>query len=310
VDEKIKLATELSNEFMTLSNSYNIEKTESLKERFEHYLENYEDTIDKRMFNTLCLLKALIEYAKTDYIPSSYELMLPMLNNLSFGEKVEYLESNYNKTLLTTSIFMGKSYQQSLDIINAIEASFEEYPLIKKHEYEFKRAMYINFVDRLLYAKGFDELSEEEHEEVTNLFYEYLGYAKFYCEKLGKLNWFAILLVREGLFNDDKHLICNAMVLQRSLKEEKLHDVMDSNLTQYAAVKMFAQSEPSRADVHRLRLLNILARKGMTLFELARKVDLSINLLRDIVSGIKDLEHKTMERIMVALDLHLEDFFG
>ena len=310
MDEKIKLATELSNEFMTLDNTYNVEKMESLKERFEHYLENYEDTVDKRIFNTLCLLKAFIEYRKTDYIPSSYELMLPMLNNLSFGEEVEYLESNYNKFLLTGSIFMSKSYQQSLDILDAIEASFEEYPLVKKYEYEYKTFMYINFVDRLLYAKAYDDLSEKEHEEVTYLFYEYLGYAKFCCEKQGKLNWFAILLVREGLFNDDKHLIYNAMVLQRSLKEEKLHDVMDSNLTKYAAVKMFAQSEPSRADVHRLRLLNILARKGMTLFELARKVDLSINLLRDIVSGIKDLEHKTMERIMVALDLHLEDFFG
>ncbi|MCL2611265.1 MAG: hypothetical protein FWE02_06275, partial [Defluviitaleaceae bacterium] len=75
----------LRREFLDLKDTYDVETMQELQNKMEKYLETYKDTEFKTLENTIYLLKGLINQAKTDDTSISYELILPMLENLEFG---------------------------------------------------------------------------------------------------------------------------------------------------------------------------------------------------------------------------------
>jgi len=203
MDMDLQMKT-LRRSFLKLGSNYDVEYMENLQKGFEEYLESYEDTSDKKMENTVHLLKALINYIKTDHIPSSYEFLSPVAHNLEFCKNVGYLKlkANYNKSLSIASISICKDYKQAFCIVENLHKIFESYPIDGELQDKTLATAYINFADRLLYAKAFEEHSEEELTEITKLFNRFADKGKALCEKLDKLNWFAILLVKESLFKD------------------------------------------------------------------------------------------------------------
>jgi hypothetical protein len=54
---------------------------------FQIYLSKHKDNEHKHIENTICVIKALIDYSLNCFLKSDYEIILPMLEYLEFGKK-------------------------------------------------------------------------------------------------------------------------------------------------------------------------------------------------------------------------------
>ena len=82
---------------------HNVEEMKSLQTECEAYLSNNKDNKHKHIENTVHILNALIDYNLNDNRKSAYDKVLPMLENLEFGEKVGLFESPYDRIIFMTS---------------------------------------------------------------------------------------------------------------------------------------------------------------------------------------------------------------
>ncbi|MCL2610564.1 MAG: winged helix-turn-helix domain-containing protein [Defluviitaleaceae bacterium] len=166
------LIFELRARFINLNTSHDIEKMKSLQRDCEDYLANNKDNAHKHIENTIHMLKALIDYNLHDNRKSAYEKIIPMLENLQFGEKTGLFESCYNRNLLVYSISLAKDYKQANLILNIIIKSFEAYPVKESLKMEYIACSYINFAENLIYSNLYDEHTSEEKAKIKNLFKE------------------------------------------------------------------------------------------------------------------------------------------
>ena len=295
--------------FLSLGSSGNVNKVELLKRDFEEYLRHNEDTDDKKMENTVHLLRALVCYAETGNVESAYKLASPMLENFEFGElgvKIEYLKANYNKELLIYSILVCQNYKQALSIIDSLEKSFDLYNLDENLQERARLFMYINFVDRLLYADTFEDLSKYNmRREVSSLFRQYILKARHVCVRLEMRNWEAVLDIKEGLFFEEINLLIKGLRLARTTKEVNLYEALDSQIMLYAEKKVFQSVNPTPYEIVRETIRNKLVEKGMSLSELSLATGVSIHILREFSLRIRESITKTdIERITIALDIN------
>jgi len=161
----------------------------------------YEDNEYKHIESTTHTLKALIDYNLNDNRKSAYEKIVPMFENLEFGDKRGLFESSYNRYLLIYCILLAKNYKQANTILKTIEKSYEAHPVKENLKSENLSWSYINFAENLLYSKLYSEPTPEESEEIKNLFKEV-------CEKTRKI-----------LFEENKH----DLLVILSLKETTFH---------------------------------------------------------------------------------------
>ena len=298
----------LVNEFLSLSHTYDTEAMRALQEKFEKYLKDNKDTEDKQIENTIYLLKGLINFEETNNIKSSYELILPMLNNLEFGTNMELIRGNYNRKLLIWSIPICESYEQALQFLNAIEDNFLLYPKGKEVEEKFKRRMYIRITNRLLHAKGLEKLSEEELNEVERLFAEYVKKAKMLCVDRDKLKALAILLAREGLFYGEKDTLDSGTYLARSRRESKLQDYLDKDLGNFRALPTLLKEPLNEKEKFGVLLRELRLARKTNLEDFAKMSGFSAGTIRKLEHGEDKVRPDTLKKICEALGI-TEDYF-
>ena len=298
----------LVNEFLSLEHTYDTEVMRALQEKFEKYLKDGKDTADKQIENTIYLLKGLINFEETNNIKSSYKLILPMLNNLEFGMNMELIRGNYNRKLLIMSIPICESYEQAFRFLNAIEDNFVFYSKGADVEENFKRRMYIRITNRLLRAKGFEQLSEEELAEVEELFTEYAKKAKMLCVDTKYFNYFAILAAREGLFYGQKDTIDSGLYLARSRREAKLNNYLDRSLNQYRALPTLIDDPLTEKEKFGIMLRELRLAREINLEDFAKMTGFSPGTIRILEHGEDKVRPETLKKICETLGI-TEDYF-
>jgi len=180
------LIFELRGRFINLPSNHDIDKMRALQTDCEDYLATNEDNEYKHIENTIHILKSLIDYHLNDNRKSAYEKILPMLENLEFGEKIGLFESDYNRNLLVYSIFLAKDYKQANTILNIIEKSFEAYPVKESLKAEYMICSYINFIEILLHSKLCGKTTDIEVGEIKVLYGRAVEEVKEIISKEGK----------------------------------------------------------------------------------------------------------------------------
>ncbi|MCL2592330.1 MAG: helix-turn-helix domain-containing protein [Defluviitaleaceae bacterium] len=303
-----KMLLELKNQFLMLDNTYEIDKIVDMKEKFEKYLKHNEDSELKSIENTIYLLKGLINFEETNDIQSSYKLILPMLTNLEFGTSTELIKGNYNRKLLIMCIPICESYEQALQFLNAIEANFVFYPKGAEAEETFKRYMYIRITNRLLHAKGLENLSEEDLNEVERLFAEYVKKAKILCVDRDKFKALSILIAREGLFYGEREAIETGTYMARALREARLQDYLDKGLDQFRALPTLLDGSLTEKEKFGIILRNLRLSRKVSIGEFAGMISLSPGTIRAFEYGAELPRPYTLEKICTALGI-TEDYF-
>ncbi|MCL2591924.1 MAG: helix-turn-helix domain-containing protein [Defluviitaleaceae bacterium] len=261
----------LMERFRRLAGNHDVEELNSLKKDIEKYLENYEDHDDKRMENTLCLIKAWINYKLKDDLKSSYELIVPVLENLKFDN----LESNYNKMLLISSITVCKDYSHALELVFRLEESVSTPSIDESIRTQVILHSYLNFAEILLNTKFFIELSSDEEIEVNNLFAEYAEKIRKICfEKDSYEGIHALITLKEGIFHKDRTLQNKAVKMANELEEDEIMKVIEHNLDKYklmgtiVKVRSFNERFGNRVRQERKR-------RNLSTNELAKMIGLS-----------------------------------
>ena len=294
--------------FLNLDSTYDVELMQEIQKAFEKYLKTNADTKYKTLENTIHLLKGLINYEETNNIQSSYELILPMLTNLEFGTNMELIKGNYNRKLLILSIPICKNYKQSFEILNAIENNLELYPKATEVEESFKRNMYIQITDRLLHAKGLEDLSENELNEVEALFKKYVKKAKILCVDEKYFTRLAILIAREGLFNGKRETMETGTYMARARRESKLQAYLDKSLCEYRVLPTLINEQLTEKEKFGIMLRDLRLGRKLSIGEFAGMISLSPGTIRAFEYGMDFPRLPTLERICEAFDI-TEDYF-
>ena len=214
----------LVEQFIKLQDSSDVKKMEKLKEELEEYISQFSD---KKFENILHLIKAFINYNKTDDIPSSYELILPLLTNLEFGKNEEYFNRYPNIILLSRSISMCKDYKQAFEILELIEQAAEKYYSNESRQIKIVATAYSSFTENLLNFKKNNPLGEAEQAEIKDKFDEYSRKVMDICYKNKWNSFYATNLFRKGLFYDDKDLQFASIMLLEEINKPELQKSMN-----------------------------------------------------------------------------------
>jgi len=310
VTEMNEKMIELREKFLSLQSNSDVETMQRMQEELEKYLRDNEGTEFKTLDNTIRLLKGLINYTETNNIHSSYELIFPMLNDLEFGANMERIKCNYNRKLLIFSISICKDYKQSIELINALDKNFDLYPKDEVIEDDFKTFMYINMTERLLYAKAFENLSNEKIEEVTMLFKKYIRKAKGLCAETNRLNWQIILLSRENMFFGNMEGVSEALHISHGIRESSIYRLrLYKELEQFASSTLFSQEyeeNVTRKVGERFRLER--SENGLTITDISKISGLSIGLIEAIENGKNGISIGKLARLAKVLGLELKYF--
>ncbi|MCL2592505.1 MAG: helix-turn-helix domain-containing protein, partial [Defluviitaleaceae bacterium] len=84
---------------------------------------------------------------------------------------------------------------------------------------------------------------------------------------------------------------------------------IDADISKYAILTVKEDSNPTIKEIVKAVLVNARAKKGMTIFDLALKIEIPSSHIRDFELGKKDLKFETLEKIAKALDLDLKEFY-
>ena len=297
---------ELMDRFLDLRDNLNIRQLQSFQEDLEEYLNNYEDSLDKRIENTCHLVKSWINYRKTDELESSYELVLPMLMNLEVDTTLKYTENNYNKWLLVVSVGVCKDYNRALQIVKILEKSLEVYPTEKRRENRVKIYAYVNLMEVLSNTKRNNPISGDGCREIEDLFSTYAEKAKKLCREIDMYDMYAIITFNESnLYNipiQDKESITESIFEEDVFCEEAKNASSESEVISI----MLDGSNYKKKIGARIRREREALR--MSLEELAGMVGISSAFLGLIERGNRGVKIDKLARFADIFGLTVNDF--
>ncbi|MCL2592987.1 MAG: helix-turn-helix domain-containing protein [Defluviitaleaceae bacterium] len=304
MDEKLK---QLRLSFLCLGNIYDTDKVIEVQRNFEKYLLDNEDNEMKQLENTVYLLKAMIKYAEDYDISEAYELVEPVIRRLEYGDNAELINNNYNKKLLVCIIHLCARYTQALRVLNNLEANLKDYPIPKDVEEDFKVFIYINFVERLLYAKTVEKLDKEEEAKVTKLFVKYLGLARELCEKREMKHWLVILEFREGLFFKNSEKISECMYLAYATHEHNLYKGFHADFNKHLDIAR-VEKEFSKKLGEKIR--EERQKRGLSRQELARFLGLPETQVSNIERGHSSMRVDKLHILSFLFNIPMQEFIS
>ena len=197
-----------------------------LKEDFEDYLKNNKDNEHKHIENSIYALEALIDYNIRDNRKSAYQLILPMLENLEFGENIELTKSNYNKCLLFFCITLNENYKKAQIIVKTLEKSVETYDTKENLKLKVLSSAYINLAENMLNTNIYDKMEDEERKELTALFAETCDKARKMLFENKMYSLLSILTLKESVFyskNDTPDDIERIKRLRKKMTKDEIN---------------------------------------------------------------------------------------
>ena len=288
--------------FLSLTNTFDVNKMTELQRDFQKYLKANEDNEYNQYVNTIHVLKALIKYEETYDGTRAYHLVKPMLVDFEFGKKIEHLKSNYNKKLLIMSISVSGSFRQAIQIVEDLEKSFKIYPT--EQEDELRVNTYINFTSKLLYDKTTIRHTPEEALRMQKLFVQYMARARQLCEKMGKEDWLAILNFRSGLFFDDSEMLSHGMYLARKAEEHKIYKDFRKEFEMHVDVQAMRKALAKNVGK---RIRGEREDRGLSVSELAKFIEVSASALTQFEQGKRDINLGSLLVISYLFNIPLQE---
>ena len=246
---------ELMKSFFALGGNHDLDKMLELQPELESYLENYEDSDDKKIENTLHLLKAWIHYHKTNDVLSSHKLVLPMMKNLNFGHTKKYLKDFYNIMILSMSVLVCEDYEQALTLAKDLETAMFAYYKDKLKQQKIMVTLYSNLAEVLLQAnrKGFKH-KEIEGRFRTDVFPHQLPVDEKYrvvevfdacCKRVLDISFengwnvsYAGIISKQALFRNNQTLLNTAKVMFNLIDDnENMSKFIESIVDDYKHVE-------------------------------------------------------------------------
>ena len=168
--------------------------------------------------------------------------------------------------------------------------------------------MYVRMTNRLLHAKGLENLSKNELNEVEALFKKYVKKAKILCVDTEYLSCTAILIAREGLFNGKRETMETGTYMARGLRESKLQAYLDKSLCEYRALPTLMDEPLTEKEKFGILFRDLRLGRKLSIGEFAGMISLSPGTIRAFEYGMNFPRLPTLEKICETLGI-TEDYF-